>query len=278
MAASARPLIASSPATSNASCAGRLATRPKSIDIPTAMKNRPSSRPLNGAMSVSRAWRYSELASSTPARKAPSAIDRPASDISSAMPNTSSSAKAVKISRTPDRAIRRITGRVRKRPIRKTIAIAARPLAAICHPGSPPAALAPRSGTSAISGMAAMSWNSRIANDVRPTGASSRLRSAIVWTAMAVDDMASASPATTAPGHASPRAQRPAASAAPHAAIWSEPPPNTAPRMSTSRLKSSSSPIRNSISTTPNSEKCRIDSTLVTNPRPHGPMAQPAIR
>ncbi|MCK7496163.1 MAG: hypothetical protein MZW92_38440 [Comamonadaceae bacterium] len=47
--------------------------------MPTEMKNSPSSRPLNGSMSVSSAWRYSELASSTPARKAPSAIDRPAS-------------------------------------------------------------------------------------------------------------------------------------------------------------------------------------------------------
>ena len=45
--------------------------------MPTAMKNRPSSKPLNGSMSVSSSRRYSLSASSTPARKAPSAIDRP---------------------------------------------------------------------------------------------------------------------------------------------------------------------------------------------------------
>ena len=67
--------------------------------MPTAMKNRPSSRPLNGSMSSSSSWRYSESASSTPARKAPSAIDRPTISISAAMPITSSSEKPTKISR-----------------------------------------------------------------------------------------------------------------------------------------------------------------------------------
>ena len=50
---------------------------PKSIDAPTAMKNSPSSRPLNGSMSLSSSWRYSLSASTTPARKVPSAGDRP---------------------------------------------------------------------------------------------------------------------------------------------------------------------------------------------------------
>ncbi len=246
--------------------------------MPTAMKNSPSSRPLNGAMSVSSAWRYSELASSTPARKAPSAIDRPAIVISSAMPNTSSSANAVKISRTSAAAISRISGRVRKRPITTTTTIAASPLAASCQPGSPPASALPSSGTSAISGMAAMSWNSSTAKALRPTGALSRLRSAMVWTAMAVDDIASARPATIAPCHGRPAAHRPMPSKAPQAPICSAPPPNTGPRIPTSRFRSSSRPIRNSISTTPNSAKCRIDCTLVTKPSPHGPIRQPAIR
>ena len=66
--------------------------------MPTAMKNRPSSRPLNGSMSVSSSRRYSLSASSTPARKAPSAIDRPTACISAAVATTSSSEAAVKIS------------------------------------------------------------------------------------------------------------------------------------------------------------------------------------
>ena len=49
-----------------------------SIDMPTVMKNRPTSKPLNGAMSISTWWRYSVSDSSTPARKAPSAVDSPA--------------------------------------------------------------------------------------------------------------------------------------------------------------------------------------------------------
>lgn len=44
--------------------AGRSRRRPKSIDMPMAMKKRPMRRPLNGSMSVSSACRYSELARS----------------------------------------------------------------------------------------------------------------------------------------------------------------------------------------------------------------------
>ncbi len=81
--------------------------------MPTEMKKRPSSSPLNGSMSVSSACLYSELASSTPARKAPSAIEIPARFMSCAMPNTSSSANAVNTSRMFAPAMTRSTGRVR---------------------------------------------------------------------------------------------------------------------------------------------------------------------
>ena len=73
---------------------------PKSICAPTEMKNRPSSRPLNGSMSLSSSWRYSLSASTTPARKVPSAGDSPTCCMSSAMPTTSSSAAAVNDSRS----------------------------------------------------------------------------------------------------------------------------------------------------------------------------------
>ena len=84
--------------------------------MPTAMKNRPSSRPLNGSIAASISWRYSDSASSTPPRNAPSAIDRPACSKASAITSTSSSAKAVKISRSRVRAMWRNTGRARRRP------------------------------------------------------------------------------------------------------------------------------------------------------------------
>ncbi|MNP69596.1 hypothetical protein D3C76_1657160 [compost metagenome] len=91
---------------------GALIRVPKSIDMPTPMKNRPNSRPLNGSMSLSSAWRYSELASRTPARNAPMAIDNPASSSRKPKPNTRKSATALKISRKPERAAKRSSGRV----------------------------------------------------------------------------------------------------------------------------------------------------------------------
>ena len=102
--------------TSPATISGCETIRPKSMEAPTAMKNSPSSRPLNGSMSLSSSWRYSLLASTTPARKVPSAGDSPTAVISSAMPITSSSAAAVKISRSRVRAIWRKTGPSTKRP------------------------------------------------------------------------------------------------------------------------------------------------------------------
>lgn len=84
-----------------------------STDMPTAMKNSPSSRPLNGSMSASTSWRYSESASSRPAMKAPSAIDSPAASISSVDTITSSRLVAVKISLLPEDATTRNTGRSR---------------------------------------------------------------------------------------------------------------------------------------------------------------------
>ena len=104
---------------------GDFISTPKSMLMPTAMKNRPSSRPLKGSMSVSSSRRYSLSASSTPARKAPSAMDKPTSCIRPAMPTTSSKEAAVKISGVLLRAIQRNSGRNSRRPPRMTPAMAA---------------------------------------------------------------------------------------------------------------------------------------------------------
>ncbi len=80
-------------------------------DMPTAMKNRPSSRPLKGSMSASSSWRNSESASSTPARNAPSAMDSPTALTSAAVPMTSSSAVAVNSSWLWNEATTLNTGR-----------------------------------------------------------------------------------------------------------------------------------------------------------------------
>src|SRR2546430_656737 len=78
---------------------GARRNRPTSTDMPTAMKNRPSSSPLNGSMSSSSSCRYSLSASITPARNAPSAIDSPTHAISAAVPRTSSSVNPTNTSR-----------------------------------------------------------------------------------------------------------------------------------------------------------------------------------
>ena len=47
------------------------------MSIPTDIKNSPSSSPLKGSILACNSWRYSESASSTPVKNAPSAIDKP---------------------------------------------------------------------------------------------------------------------------------------------------------------------------------------------------------
>ncbi len=267
---------------------GERISTPKSMVMPTAMKNRPSSRPLNGSRSVSSSRRYSLSASSTPARKAPSAIDRPTASISMAVATTSSSAAAVKISGVRLRAIQRSSGRSSRRPpstippTTPTIfaASSARPLAVwgCAAPPAPSRAGGQQRQQRARMGMAATSWKSRIENAFCPLSVRIRLRSASTCSAIAVDDSASPSAPTSATRHGSPQAQATAHSRAAQPSTCALPSPKIGRRRLQRRLGCSSSPTRNSISTTPNSAKCRMSCTLLTRPRPHGPMAMPAAR
>ena len=108
-------------------------SRPKLIPAPTVIKNRPSSRPLNGSMSDSSSWRYSEFARTTPAMNVPRAGDNPTSDINSAMPITIISAVAVNNSRRFAPATNRKIGEVRKLPQNTTAATAPMVTSAVCH-------------------------------------------------------------------------------------------------------------------------------------------------
>ena len=100
-----------------------------------------------------------------------------------------------------------------------TPAIAATAAPTPIQSGVPPGfSTCPRNGTAAMSGIAAMSWKSRIPKAARPVGVASSLRSVIVCTAMAVEESASASPATSAACHGSPSARSARPSAAPHTA------------------------------------------------------------
>ncbi len=246
--------------------------------MPTAMKKSPSSNPLNGSMSVSSSRRYSLSASSTPARKAPSAIDRPTAFISAAVATTSSSEAAVKISGVSLLAIQRSIGLSRSRPPRMITAIMPIALAAPSQPPlSWPAAKA-RKGSSARIGIAATSCSSETLTMLSPDVVAIRLRSASTPRPIAVDDIARPSPATRATCQSMPNASaaRPSNAAEPKSCTL--PQPKMVLRSDHRRCGSSSRPTRKSISTTPNSANSRISSGLVTNFRPQGPIRMPAKR
>ncbi len=132
--------------------------------MPTAMKNRPSSRPLNGSICDSSSCRNSESASSTPARKAPRPIDRPPSCTSQAVPTTTSSDVAVNTSGIFVHATTRNSCRSTSRPAEHD----QRDHAQRTSDRWPGAGIragvggGPSSGMIASSGIAARSWNSRI--------------------------------------------------------------------------------------------------------------------
>ena len=141
MTQSTAPLMSNRPAIRPKTAYGLVMSTAKSTLMPTAMKNSPSSRPLNGSTAASISWRYSDSASSTPPRKAPSAIDRPACSKASAITSTRSRANAVKISRSRVRAMWRNTGRASRRPPPSVSTTTAHASAELL-PGEPGAGLA----------------------------------------------------------------------------------------------------------------------------------------
>jgi len=151
---SASSFSSNRPPVSASTKSGRANSKDKLIDMPMAIKNRPSSKPLNGSRSASRAWRYSDFASTTPARKAPNAIDRPARCINTAMTTTISRATAVNSSRMSVRAMRRNTGPATNKPIVRIPTMTASPKPTETWLSVPPW---PNSEGRAISGMAAIS-------------------------------------------------------------------------------------------------------------------------
>ena len=252
--------------------------------MPTAMKNSPSSSPLKGSRSVSSSRRYSLSASSTPARKAPSAIDRPTDCISAAVATTSNNEAAVKISGVALPAIQRSAGRNSSRPPKTIAPITAMALAAASHGAAPSAeatgvaTLTASSGSSARIGIAATSCSSATLSTLWPEVVGVRLRSASTASPIAVDDSARPSAATSASRPSAPaRTPTPTISAA-EPNNCTLPQPKIGLRSVHRRRGSSSRPTRNSISTTPNSAKCRMSCASVTSFRPHGPITMPAAR
>ena len=253
--------------TSARTSSGFSITTRKAIDMPTVMKNRPSSSPLNGCRLLSSSCRYSLSASSTPPKKAPSAGDRPRLSVSRAAPITSASAKAVKASGTRVRASQLISGRMTKREPNRaamkaptttrashqsiglsTTSSTSSPIASI---GPPPMAVS--SGMRASTGITATSCTRRMASEARPVSVLVILRWSTDCMAMAVELIASARPTTTASAQPKPITRASSATTTLVAAIWVSPRPSTLLRMRQSSVPSTSRPIRNSIMTMPNS-------------------------
>ncbi len=137
---------------------------------------------------------------------------------------------------------------------------------------------APSSGSSASIGMTAMSWNSRIANTAWPPLFCSAPRSVSGCSASAVEESASAMPATMPMRRLTPASQATVAISAIEPSTCETPSVSRRARMFHRRLGSSSRPMTKSRNTTPSSAMWRTSSTLSTSFRPKGPMAMPANR
>src|SRR4030043_1418770 len=106
-----------------------LQTAPTSRSIPTEMKNRLLKTFLNGRISETTWWLYSDSARTTPARNAPKASDSPSNEVRRAMPRQMKSVAMRKTSR-----MRVLTTRWRTRGMRKRARTKAVPMARALNP------------------------------------------------------------------------------------------------------------------------------------------------
>ncbi len=134
------------------------------------------------------------------------------------------------------------------------------------------------SGTRAISGTEAMSWNSSTEKASRPEVRASSLRSASNGSTIAVEDRVRPSPRMAAPGRGAPAMIASPVSRAPVTATWAAPKPNTERRIDQMRGRRSSRPMMNSNIRTPSSLISEMLATSVTSLKPEGPIRAPATR
>ena len=126
--------------------------------------------------------------------------------------------------------------------------------------------------------MAATSCSKATLNTLWPELVPIRLRSFSTPRPMAVDDMPRPSAATSASRQSTPASKAAPSISAAEPNSCTLPQPKIGLRSDHSRRGSSSSPTRNSISTTPNSAKCSMSCGSVTNFNPQGPIRMPAPR
>ena len=161
---------ATSPTALPSSQTGSRASSRKSMFMPTVKKNRPSRSPLKGSMVVSIALRNSVSASSRPATKAPSAMEKPATAAATPAATITNSVVATNRSLMPTDATRRNSGRITTRP---TMTMTPSAMAALANastrvPATEPESPAPKIEMNSRSGATARSCASRIAKLARP--------------------------------------------------------------------------------------------------------------
>ena len=225
------------------------------------------------------------------------------------------SAVATNNSRMPAVAMKRNAGRVRKLPPRMTAPTAARVTTAVCQPFNPSTRLieAPwpspcpspwselcalpstvrsdpwadarsaisgmaRSGITARNGMTAISCVSKTEKLDSPPRLFSNPFSPSVCKTIAVDDKAMIRPMASATDQGWPKPIATAITAPVVSAICPPPSPRSCVRMLQRCFGSSSSPMRKSIITTPNSANCWICTTSTPSSPRTGLIRMPAIR
>mmetsp|Transcript_40810 Transcript_40810/g.89576 ORF Transcript_40810/g.89576 Transcript_40810/m.89576 type:complete len:280 (-) Transcript_40810:540-1379(-) len=170
-----------------------------SIEKPVVIKKRPSSSPLNGAMSASIWNRYLVSASSTPAKKAPSVSDRPSACVKADIEITVSSVIARKAVWSFAEATILKTGCSRKRPATPMRESAVTDLTAARRSAAPSCADGPpSSGVTTSNGTTARSWKSSMPKEARPNRVASSPFSERSWMTKADEERAKAPPRTTA--------------------------------------------------------------------------------
>ncbi|MCY1513333.1 hypothetical protein D9M68_478250 [compost metagenome] len=225
--------------------------------MPTPMKNSPSSSPRKGSMSASSWWRKVDSESSTPARKAPMAIDRPPTCISSAAPSTTSSAAAVITSRALELASTRNSGLSSQMPAATSAASAPTAMPMPIQREGAMACCAASTGamkaTMASSGTISRSSKSSTATIFWPRGAAMSPRSPSSCITMAVEVSTKPIAHTNETASGKPKAMPTPVSRMPHTTTCRLPRPKMSRRMLHRCDGRISSPITKRNITTPSS-------------------------
>ena len=248
--------------------------------------------PLNGATVASMALRYSVSASSNPATKAPSAMDKPAWFAITPAATITNRTAAIKSSLERALATSRNNGRNRKRPkITMTMTADAACNSAVARlPRIDPPLRAARIEMKSRIGITARSCASRIEKLARPTLVVSRSWLERSSSTIAVDDSERLAPRMIASEGFLPIAIAAPAIKALVSSTCEPPRPITSRRMADSLASDSSRPIRNKRKTMPSSAKPatlsasvtvtheRPGTVLLSEPSPSGPRIAPAPR